>query len=248
MGEHSRKKEGKRMFRAAVCDDDRCVREEVSRIIRGWNPEAQVDCFESGESLAEGYTPYHAVFLDIDMKGMNGIETGKWIRGRDKETKIVYLTAYQDYVSGAFGVHAFQYLLKPVKEAEICKVLEEIFSYIHTPENKPILDFQTVNGLLCLPAEKIYYFEYVNRRVEIVTSDGVYAMTEKIGKVAKRMESYGFSMPHQSFAVNMLHVQNVLAGRILLDNGMEIPLAQKRQKAWKQELIVYLSGRMGGTS
>lgn len=110
-----------------------------------------------------------------------------------------------------------------------------------------MLDFQTVNGLLCLPAEEIYYFEYVNRRVEIVTSDGVYAMTEKIGKVAKRMESYGFSMPHQSFAVNMQHVRNVLSGRILLDNGMEIPLAQKRQKAWKQELIAYLSGRMGGT-
>ena len=206
-----------------------------------------MDCFTSGESLTEEYVPYHAVFLDIDMEGMNGIETGKWIRRRDKETKIVYLTAYQDYVSGAFGVHAFQYLLKPVKEAEIRKVLEEIFSYMHTPGEKPMLDFQTVNGLLCLPAEEIYYFEYVNRRVEIVTSDGVYAMTEKIGKVAKRMESYGFSMPHQSFAVNMQHVRNVLSGRILLDNGMEIPLAQKRQKAWKQELIAYLSGRMGGT-
>lgn len=206
-----------------------------------------MDCFESGESLTEEYAHYHAVFLDIDMEGMNGIETGKWIRGRDKETKIVYLTAYQDYVSGAFGVHAFQYLLKPVKETEIRKVLEEIFSYMHTPGEKPMLDFQTVNGLLCLPTEEIYYFEYVNRRVEIVTSDGVYAMTEKIGKVAKRMESYGFSMPHQSFAVNMQHVRNVLSGRILLDNGMEIPLAQKRQKAWKQELIAYLSERMGGT-
>ena len=224
------------MFRAAVCDDDPCVREEVSRIIKEWKPEVWVDCFESGESLTEEYAHYHAVFLDIDMEGMNGIET-----------KIVYLTAYQDYVSGAFGVHAFQYLLKPVKETEIRKVLEEIFSYMHTPGEKPMLDFQTVNGLLCLPTEEIYYFEYVNRRVEIVTSDGVYAMTEKIGKVAKRMESYGFSMPHQSFAVNMLHVQNVLSGRILLDNGMEIPLAQKRQKAWKQELIAYLSERMGGT-
>lgn len=233
------------MYRVAVCDDDQNVREEVSRIIREWNPEIRVDCFESGESLAEAYETYHAVFLDIDMKGMNGIETGKWIRGRDKETKLVYLTAYQDYVAGAFGVHAFQYLLKPVKKEEIRKVLEDIFSYLHVPEKKPVLDFQTVNGLLCVPVEEIYYFEYISRRVEIVTADGVYAMTEKIGRVAKRMESYGFSMPHQSFVVNMLHVRNVLSGRILLDNGMEIPLAQKRQKEWKRELITYLSERMG---
>lgn len=234
------------MYRAAVCDDDQRVREEVRRIIKDWNPEIRVDCFESGESLTEGYTAYDTVFLDIDMKGMDGIETGKWIRKRDKETKIVYLTAYRDYVSGAFGVHAFQYLLKPLKEAEIRSVLEEVFSYIREPEKGQVLDFQTVTGLLCVPVGEIYYFEYVGRRVEIVTVDGVYAMTEKIGRVAKRMENYGFSMPHQSFVVNMLHVRNVLAGRILLDNGMEIPLAQKRQKAWKQELIGYLSERMGG--
>lgn len=234
------------MYRVAVCDDDQNVREEVSRIIRGWNPEIRIDCFESGESLIKAYASYHAVFLDIDMEGMNGIQTGKWIRGRDKEVKLVYLTAYQDYVSGAFGVHAFQYLLKPVKQEEIRNVLEEIFSYLHAPGKGQVLDFQTVNGLLCVPAGEIYYFEYVSRRVEIVTGDRVYAMTEKIGNIAKRMENYGFSMPHQSFVVNMLHVRNVLSGRILLDNGMEIPLAQKRQKAWKQELLTYLSGRMEG--
>lgn len=234
------------MYRVAVCDDDKCVTEELSSIIKGWKREIQVECFESGESLIENYYPYHAIFLDIDMNGMNGIETGRKIRERDKETKIVYLTAYRDYVSGAFGVHAFQYLLKPVKKAEICKVLEEIFSYLRVSEKKEVLDFQTVKGLLCLPVDEIYYFEYQSRKVEIVTSTGVYTMAEKIGNVAKRMERYGFSMPHQSFVVNMLHVRNVRTGRILLDNGMEIPLAQKKQKVWKQELMVYLSKRMEG--
>ena len=148
------------MYQIAICDDEPAICAMVSGIIREWNHDIRISCFDSGEAILAAYDSFDVIFLDIDMKGMNGIETGKWIRGRDKETKIVYLTAYQDYVSGAFGVHAFQYLLKPVKEAEICKVLEEIFSYIHTPENKPILDFQTVNGLLCLPAEKIYYFEY----------------------------------------------------------------------------------------
>lgn len=234
------------MYRVAVCDDEKCVTEELSRIIKQWDPKIQVDCFQSGESLLEKYYPYHAIFLDIDMTGMNGIETGRKIRELDKETKIVYLTAYRDYVSGAFGVHAFQYLLKPVKESEIHIVLKEIFSYLRVSEKKEVLDFQTVNGLLCLPVDKIYYFEYQSRKVEIVTSDGEYAMVEKIGNVAERMKTYGFSMPHQSFVVNMLHVRNVLTGRILLDNGMEIPLAQKKQRVWKQELITYLSKRMEG--
>lgn len=232
------------MYRVAVCDDDSKVREEVSRVIEEWNPEVCVDCFGSGEDLAKHYVPYEAVFLDIDMGGMNGIETGKRIREMDRETKIVYLTAYRDYVAGAFGVHAFQYLLKPVKTGEIVQVLEEIFRYMRPAKSRVVLDFQTVNGLVCLPVEEIYYFEYLNRRVRMVTAKEEYWMVDKIGSVAERMRPFGFSVPHQSFVVNLLHVKNVRNGGILLDQGMEIPLAQKKQKAWKQELTAYLSGRL----
>lgn len=233
------------MYRVAVCDDDKKTAELVASIIRECNPALMTECFTSGEELLENYQPCQAVFLDIDMNGMNGIETGMRIREMDKSVKIVYLTAYRDYVAGAFRVHAFQYLIKPVNRQEIRQVLKDIFDYLHTSKGE-VLDFQTGQGLLCLPVEEIYYFEYLSRKVQIVTENGRYTMQEKIGIVAGRMEPFGFSMPHQSFVVNMLHVKNVLTGRILLDNGMEIPLAQKKQNVWKQELLNYLAGRLEG--
>lgn len=232
------------MYKIAVCDDDRGVSKEVEAMIREWNPLIQVDCFASGEELVARYSDYEAVFLDIDMGGMNGIETGKAIRRMDKETKIIYLTAYRDYVSGAFGVHAFQYLLKPVNKKLIWNVLEEVFSYAESQERKTVLDFKTVDGLVCLPAESIYYFEYENRRIRIVTAEEEYYMAERIGNVAKRMAEFGFSMPHQSFVVNMLHVKNVKNQTIYLDNEKQLPLSQKKQKIWKQELTAYLSERL----
>lgn len=231
------------MYRVAVCDDDNRITEEVSVMIRKWSADISIESFSSGEELLAAYHHFEAVFLDIDMQGLNGIETGMRIREIDKSVKIVYLTAYRDYVAGAFKVHAFQYLIKPVKEEDIRQVLKEIFAYLR-PIERNIMDFQTGQGLVCLLTEEIYYFEYVNRKVQIVVSDGCYTMQDKIGNVAKRMEPYGFSMPHQSFVVNMLHVKNVLTGRILLDNGREIPLAQKKQKVWRQELLSYLSERL----
>ena len=91
---------------------------------------------------ADGKLPaLDAVFLDIDMQGMNGIETGKAIRSVDTDVKIVYLTAYRDYVAGAFGVHAFQYLLKPVNRQEIINVLEEIFRYMEARIKRSSLIF-----------------------------------------------------------------------------------------------------------
>lgn len=234
------------MYKIAVCDDEEAVSAQVKELITEWNPSVDVVCFSSGEALLENYQSYEAVFLDIDMAGMNGIETGKAIRKLDKDTKIVYLTAYRDYVSGAFGVHAFQYLLKPVNKKAIWNVLEEIFRYTKAAEKKIILDFHTVDGSLCLPVERIYFFEYENRKIRIVTDEEQYYMADKIGNVAKRMAEFGFSMPHQSFVVNMFHVKNVKNQQIFLDNGMEIPLSQKKQKIWKQELMEYLSRRLEG--
>lgn len=234
------------MYKIAVCDDEEAVSEQVKNLIAEWNPAVDVVCFSSGEALLENYQSYEAVFLDIDMAGMNGIETGKAIRRLDKDTKIVYLTAYRDYVSGAFGVHAFQYLLKPVNKKAIWNVLEEIFRYMKSAEKKIILDFHTVDGALCLPVESIYFFEYENRKIRIVTDKEQYYMADKIGNVAKRMTEFGFSMPHQSFVVNMFRVKNVKNQQIFLDNGMEIPLSQKKQKTWKQELMGYLSQRLEG--
>lgn len=232
------------MYRIAVCDDEEAIVKETKRLIREWDPEVEVTWFSSGESLVENYEGYEAIFLDIDMDGMNGIETGKAVRRMDKDTKIVYLTAYRDYVAGAFGVHAFQYLLKPVRKEKVWNVLEEIFRYTEIPEKKVILDFKTVDGIACLSVESIYFFEYVNRKIRIVTKEEEFFMVERIGSVAKRMESFGFSMPHKSFVVNMFHVKNVRNQYIYLDNGMEVPLSQKKLKTWKQELTVYLSERL----
>lgn len=233
------------MYAIAVCDDDKALSMEVKRLIGEWNPQVKVDCYEGGEELLEQYQPYQAIFLDIDMKGMNGIETGKRIRQIDKETKIVYLTAYRDYAAGAFSVHAFQYLIKPVGRKELWEVLEEVFRYAGKPERKTVLDFHTVDGLVCLPAEDIYFFEYMGRRIRIVAGEE-YFMTGRIGKVYERMKSMGFSMPHQSFVINMLHVKNVKNQQIYMDNGLLVPLSQKKMKSWKEELTAYLSARLAG--
>lgn len=232
------------MYTIAVCDDERILAERVKKMIIEWNPLVKVECYLSGEELLENYHPYSAIFLDIDMKGINGIETGRQLRQIDRETKIIYLTAYRDYVAGAFEVHAFQYLLKPVDKKRLWNVLEEIFRYLKKPQKKTVLDFRTVKGLVCLDVEEIYYFEYMNRRIRIAAEKEEYYMVEKISDVLERMKEFGFSMPHQSFVVNMLHVKNIRNQQIYLDNGEELPLSQKKQKLWKEELTEYLSKRL----
>lgn len=232
------------MYRIAVCDDEKMLREEVKKLILEWDSTLEVELYSSGEELLDNYRACQVIFLDIDMGGMNGIEAGKRIRQMDREVKIIYLTAYRDYVAGAFEVHAFQYMVKPINREKLFLILEEIFLYVRRTEEKHILDFHTVKGMVCLPTEEIYYFAYENRRVQMVTGEESYFLADRIGNVLKRMAEFGFSMPHQSFVVNMFHVKNIKNQEILLDNGVLLPLSQKKQKLFKQEMTDYLSERL----
>lgn len=232
------------MYQIAICDDEPVICEMVSGVIREWSQDIRITCFDSGEALLASYDSFDAIFLDIDMKGIDGIETGKRIRERDHETKIVYLTSYRDYVVGAFEVHAFQYLLKPIAPARLQQVLEEIFRYVKKADKQRILDFHTYEGTVCIDVSDICYFEFTNRKIRMVTIQNVYHMTGKISSIYDRISAMGFSMPHKSFVVNLLHVKNVRNLDIFMDNGDQIPLSQKKQKEWKQELTNYLSGRL----
>ncbi len=232
------------MYQIAICDDEPAICEMVSGVIREWGQDIKISCFDSGEALLASYDFFDAIFLDIDMKGMNGIETGRQIRERDHETKIVYLTAYRDYVAGAFEVHAFQYLLKPIAPARLKQILEELFRYVKRADKQRILDFHTDEGTVCVDAADICYFEFTNRKIRMVTLHNMYHMSGKISSIYARTCSIGFSMPHKSFVVNFLHVKNVRNLDIFMDNGDRIPLSQKKQKEWKQELTNYLSERL----
>ncbi len=83
----------------------------------------------------------------------------------------------------------------------------------------------------------------IGRKIRIV-ADKEYFMAGRIGRVYERVQPLGFSMPHKSFVVNMIHVKNVKNQQIYMDNGMEVPLSQKKMKSWKEELTVYLAERL----
>ena len=100
------------MLRIAVCDDDEKGLGETLELLKGYGKvQLAVEVYTSGEALLEDGKKYDIVLLDIDMDGLNGIETARRIREADKEVKLIYVTNYSDYTIFAFGVHAFAYLL-----------------------------------------------------------------------------------------------------------------------------------------
>ena len=98
----------KQKMKIAICDDEKKASETLLEILREC-PESieKTDIYFSGEELLLAEEQYDLLFLDIDMEGIDGIETARKIRLKDKKVKIVYVTAYSEYAGKAFSVHAF---------------------------------------------------------------------------------------------------------------------------------------------
>lgn len=109
-----------------LVDDEWCVLEELAYRLEGkanivgklTNP---LEAVEKVSSLAP-----NAVFLDIEMPGLNGFETASEILALQPETAIIFVTAYSHYAVQAFELNAIDYLVKPVQPKRLEMTLERL--------------------------------------------------------------------------------------------------------------------------
>ncbi|WP_168356734.1 LytR/AlgR family response regulator transcription factor [Petralouisia muris] len=232
------------MIKVAVCDDDKQVCAKLVTIVKEYFSDIEravwVAEFTSGSGLLKANIRFDVIFLDIDMPGLNGIQTAKKLRNWDVNSKIIYITNYGKYKSCAYQVHAFDYVEKPVRECRIFDVLKEVVHYLDNAVEKQKYAFTTEEGVVTLELDDIYYFEYMLRRVRINTAQGNYTATYSLKELYGKFNKYNFESPHKSFIINMLHIKYIKGFDILMENGVTIPLAQKRAVEFKAKFNNFL--------
>jgi len=90
-------------MRIAICDDNVIHRDSLKSILTACSslPEdTEIFEFSDGESLLDEHKreKHDVLFLDIEMEGMSGLETGHEIRSIDRNVIIIYLTSHEQYV------------------------------------------------------------------------------------------------------------------------------------------------------
>lgn len=118
------------MLQVVLVDDERCVLEELSHQLDGkvkivgkfTNP---IEALETIKSLAPD-----AVFLDIEMPELSGLETAAEVLVQLPEIAIVFVTAYSHHAVKAFELNAIDYLLKPVRPVRLEKTVERLIQQL----------------------------------------------------------------------------------------------------------------------
>lgn len=127
-------------MRIAAVDDEAHVLERFERMVLGINELNLCGLFETGEQLL-GYlneNPLDAVFLDIEMPGVNGLQLSEQIQNLNENIDIIFVTAYNQYAVEAFELQALDYILKPLSEERLAKSVNRLLKTrknVNAPEN-----------------------------------------------------------------------------------------------------------------
>lgn len=124
---------------AIAVDDEPLMLAALTKAIRASADITAVSHFSSCEDAIEFIktNPADIAFLDINMRGMGGLNLAEKIMEICPDCKIVFCTGYEEYAISAFRLHAAGYLLKPISAADVQEEINNIKGIRH--REKPLV-------------------------------------------------------------------------------------------------------------
>ena len=215
-------------LRVLVADDEEIMRGIMRKIIQkvdGFTVVGEAEDGEDALSKVESLKP-DVVFLGVEMPKINGIDCARSIQDMNPFITVIFATAYDGYMSDAFEVYAFDYLVKPFKMERVIQTLERIRdrqSKREEPEKEAPrainADRKPISGRLMLRHREGVSFVDLNdilliQREERTTvlytkGDGRFVTGDALGEMEERLPKDVFFRCHKSYIVNLNHIKDI---------------------------------------
>ncbi len=232
-----------RPLKCILVDDEPLARELIKSYI-GQTPVLQLQgCYESAAEAIKSVVAgdIDLVFLDINMPLLNGIDFAGVIPA---STRIIFITAYQQYAVDGFKVNALDYLLKPVSFAEFSRAVGKAVEWFAMRDSfrnsrRPSRDTITVKAdyrLVQIHTDQLTYIEVQNDRVIFNRKDGSQVSSlMSLKDIEEQLPADSFMRVHRSFIVNIPNIEVVERGRIVFGK-VYIPISDSRREEFFSRL------------
>lgn len=231
-------------MKIAICDDDWHMQQTLRLLIDEIYQDLDMlaDGFTSGEALLAAVQkqsqPYQLILLDIEMRGIDGIETAKRLRKLLPDCYIIFITSHDEFALTGYEVQAFRYLVKPVQPEKLTEAISAVRAELADQLTLHVED-GSVEALV--RARDIFYVEAQDKRVRLVTARETFSDRRGIDEIERALAGEDFFRVHRSYLINFRYVARLDKNEILLVSGEQIPLSRLRKKAFKNAFQTYVS-------
>ncbi len=225
-------------MRVLIVDDERRARERLARLLTAFEGLTVAGEAANGLEAIEQVQALRpdAVFLDIQMPGMDGFEV---LENLTTRPHVVFVTAYDQYALQAFAANALDYLLKPVEPEPLARAVgrlrERQANLDALVQSRPPLKRlvgKRLQRLHVLPAESISYVLAEDELVFAATAEGRFLLNSTLRDLESRLDPAHFIRVHKSAIVNLAHVAEIdpdsrSSGSLRLLSGETLELSRR---------------------
>lgn len=181
------------MIRVAIVEDEADYRNVLEEYLRKYGKEISesfhITTFSDGLEIASDYQPdYDIIFMDIQMKHMNGMKAAEEIRKLDEDVSFIFITTTVEYAVQGYLVDALGYVLKPVPYLAFSQILNKAIRKIKQNQEQVYLTVALEDGKKRIAVDSIFYIERQGHYILLHTEGGDFQTTGPLKKVEDLLE------------------------------------------------------------
>ena len=234
-----------------IIDDEALARKRLVNLIDDVTELENIGQCATGKEAIDAINEQEPdlIFLDIQMKDLNGFDVLQKIKVK-KKPLVVFVTAYNEYALKAFDFFAFDYLLKPYKDERFYKSVENILNYFNNKSHntfddklenllKYIQTQNTTNYSVKLPVKlgnKVFFINVDDIKyiiasgyyAEIYTKDKKHLLRESLNNIIETLNPSVFCRIHRSTIINIKEI-----GELINSNYGEIDVKMNDKQMFR---------------
>ncbi len=183
---------------------------------------------------------FDAVFLDIHMPGLNGMELAHLLQRFARQPAVVFVTAFDDHAVEAFEVKAVDYLLKPLRAERLNEALVKVDQALRrptvtvpsvppppsavAPSSDRVIPVEVGNRTVLVKLSTIRYVEASGDYVRLYADGASYLLRASLSALEDEWSNAGFVRIHRGYLVDLARVQEL---RTDSDGGCHVKLGDQ---------------------
>ena len=231
------------MIRFAIIDDEIEVANKLTSYIDKYfqinNCQCEVKFFDTASKFLENYHfDFDAIFMDINMPGVDGMSATKELRRLDKNVKIIFVTSLAQYAIKGYEVNAFDFVVKPVNYYTFAMKLDRLMENYREKEGASII-IKANNSFIKTPVSDIKYIEISDHKLIVHTISNDFETYDTLSNYLNLLKNEPFALCNRCYLVNLKYVNKVNKDAVYIGNNC-IQMSRRKYKEFMNSLNKYL--------
>lgn len=232
------------MIHVAIVEDDSNYQKELKQYLSDYEKEHaqafRVDVFSDGDEITQDYREdYNIIFMDIEMKFLDGMTAAEYIRKVDQEVVIIFITNMPQYVMQGYKVEALDYILKPISYYQFAQTLERAISRM-SRRTREYLTVAIKGGFQKIDLSQIRYIEVLDHDLIFHLRDEQIVAKGSMRDAEEKLKEKHFFRCNKCEMVNLSYVDGIVNNDANVDGNM-IQVSRSKKKAFLNALNDYMN-------